>query len=117
MITTAHAHISGVIFLFFPRAFKQKKNEGSTTKDDENSLKGGPALRHIQLSWTDDFWVLALPLVVAPPNLQNQLTLTSEGALNYHGFERSLQTASVGGDRGARKVQPGKVSLQERLDH
>ena len=24
-------------------------------------------------------WVLALPLVVAPPNLQNQLTLTSEG--------------------------------------
>ena len=31
------------------------------------------------------FWVLALPLVVGPPNLQNQLTLTSEGALNYYG--------------------------------
>ena len=34
------------------------------------------------------FWVFALPLIVAPQNLQNQLTLTSEGALNCYGFER-----------------------------
>ena len=34
VITTAHAHKSGVNFHFFPRAFKQKKNSGSTTKDD-----------------------------------------------------------------------------------
>ena len=53
------------------------------------------------------FWVLALPLVVAPPNLQNQLTLTSEGAWNYHGFDRSLQNASVGGE-GLEKYNPGK---------
>ena len=53
------------------------------------------------------FWVLALPLVVAPPNLQNQLTLTSEGAWNYHGFDRSLQNASVWGE-GLEKYNPGK---------
>ena len=52
-------------------------------------------------------WVLALPLVVAPPNLQNQLTLSSESALNYHGFDRSLQNASVGGE-GLEKYNPGK---------
>ena len=63
------------------------------------------------------FWVLALPLVVAPPNLQNQLTLTSEGAWNYHGFDRSLQNASVGGE-GLEKCNPGKsVCHWERLDH
>ena len=60
------------------------------------------------------FWVLALPLVVAPPNLQNQLTSTSEGALNYHGFDRSLQNASVEG-RGS-KSTTRESSLQERLD-
>ena len=37
----------------------------------------------------------------------NQLTLTSEGALNYYGFDRSLQNASVGGD-GLEKYNPGK---------
>ena len=50
---------------------------------------------------------LALPLVVGPPNLQNQLTLTSEGALNYCGFDRSSQTASFGGE-GLEKYNPGK---------
>ena len=53
------------------------------------------------------FWVLALPLVVGPPNLQNQLTLTSEVDLNYHGFDRSSQTASFGGE-GLEKYNPGK---------
>ena len=43
----------------------------------------------------------------SPPNLQNQLTLTSEGVLNYHGFDRSLQNASVGGE-GLEKYNPGK---------
>ena len=39
-------------------------------------------LWHVRLTWTGDFGVLALPLVVAPPNLQNHLTLTSECAFN-----------------------------------
>ena len=52
---------------------------------------------------------LALPLVVAPPNLQNQLTLTSEDALNYHGFDRSLQNASVGGE-GLEKYNPSQFA-------
>ena len=53
------------------------------------------------------FWVLALPLAVGPPNLQNQLTLTSEGTLNYYGFDRSSQNASFGGE-GLEKYNPGK---------
>ena len=44
VITTAHAHKSGVIFHFFPRAFKQKKNKALRPKMTFNSLKGGPAL-------------------------------------------------------------------------
>ena len=52
-------------------------------------------------------WVLALPLVIGPPNLQNQLTLESEGALNYYGFDRSSQNAFLGGER-LEKYNPGK---------
>ena len=74
------------------------------------SVKACPANLH---GW---FWVLALPLVVAPPNLQNQLTWTSEGTLNYYGFNRSLQNASVGGE-GLEKYNPGKSICIERLDH
>ena len=74
------------------------------------SVKACPANLH---GW---FWVLALPLVVAPPNLQNQLTWTSEGTLNYYGFNWSLQNASVGGE-GLEKYNPGKSICNERLDH
>ena len=41
MITTAHAHKSGVIFHFFPRAFKQKKNKALRPKMTKIASKGG----------------------------------------------------------------------------
>ena len=50
---------------------------------------------------------LALPLIVAPPKVQNQLTLTCEGTLKYYGFDRSSQSASVEGE-GLEKYNPGK---------
>ena len=46
VITTAHAHKSGVIFPIFPRAFKQKKKiKALQPKMTEIASKGGPALR------------------------------------------------------------------------
>ena len=48
VITTAHAHKSGVIFHFFPRAFKQKKIKAlwpKMTKIASRGGGGGPALR------------------------------------------------------------------------
>ena len=46
VITTPHAHKSGVIFHIFPIAFKQKKIKALRPKmTKNNSLKGGPALR------------------------------------------------------------------------
>ena len=47
VITTAHAHKSGVIFHFFPRAFKQKKIKAlrpKMTKIASRGGGGGPAL-------------------------------------------------------------------------
>ena len=45
MITTAHAHKSGVIFHFFPRAFKQKKIKALRPKMTKIASRGGgPAL-------------------------------------------------------------------------
>ena len=46
MITTAHAHKSGVIFHLFPRAFKQKKIQALRPKMTKIALRGGggPAL-------------------------------------------------------------------------
>ena len=48
----------------------------------------------------------------SPPNLQNQHTLTSEGALNYHRYDRSLQNAFVGGER-LERYNPGKSVTRE----
>ena len=47
MITTAHAHKSGVIFHFFPRAFKQKKKIKALRPKMTKiaSRGGGPALK------------------------------------------------------------------------
>ena len=44
MITTAHAHKSGVIFHCFPRAFKQKKIKALRPKMTKIASRGGPAL-------------------------------------------------------------------------
>ena len=44
VITTAHAHKSGVIFHFFPRPFKQKKIKALRPKMTKIASKGGPAL-------------------------------------------------------------------------
>ena len=44
MITTAHAHKSGVIFHFFPRPFKQKKIKALRPKMTKIASRG-PALR------------------------------------------------------------------------
>ena len=44
MITTAHAHKSGVIFHFFPRPFKQKKIKALRPKMTKIASRGGPAL-------------------------------------------------------------------------
>ena len=41
MITTAHAHKSGVIFHFFPRAFKQKKIKALRPKMTKIASRGG----------------------------------------------------------------------------
>ena len=43
MITTAHAHKSGVIFIFFSRAFKPKKNKELLRKMTKIASRG-PAL-------------------------------------------------------------------------
>ena len=54
MITTAHAHKSGVIFHIFPRAFKQKKIKALRPKMTKIASRprggggGGPALINIQ---------------------------------------------------------------------
>ena len=40
-----------------------------------------------------------LPLIVAPPNSLNQLTLTSEGDLNCYFFDGSAQNFSGAGER------------------
>ena len=45
VITTAHAHKSGVIFHFFPRACKQKKIKALRLKMTKIASRGGPALR------------------------------------------------------------------------
>ena len=49
VITTAHAHKSGVIFHFFPRAFKQKKIKALRPKMTKIASKGGPALNQLRL--------------------------------------------------------------------
>ena len=56
-----------------------------------------------------DWWfsILALPLIVAQPNLQNQITLAREDALNCCGFDWSSQNASLGGEK-LEKYIPGK---------
>ena len=52
VITTAHAHKSGVIFHFFPRAFKQKKIKALRPKMTKIASRGGggPALMIADLS-------------------------------------------------------------------
>ena len=44
------------------------------------------------------FSVFALPLIVTPPNLQNHLTLASEGYLNNQCFGSSSRNVAVGGE-------------------
>ena len=44
MIPTAHAHKSGVIFHFFPRAFKQKKIKALRPKMTKIASRGGSCL-------------------------------------------------------------------------
>ena len=48
VITTAHAHKSGVIFHFFPRAFKQKKIKALRPKMTKIASRGGSCLKHIK---------------------------------------------------------------------
>ena len=47
MITTAHAHKSGVIFYIFPRAFNQKKKINALRPKMTKIASGGPALRNL----------------------------------------------------------------------
>ena len=47
MITTAHAHKSGVIFHFFPRAFKQKKFKALRPKMTKIASRGGGPLNGV----------------------------------------------------------------------
>ena len=55
VITTAHAHQSGVIFHFFPRAFKQKKIKALRPKMTKIASRGGPALSQLQLRCSNLF--------------------------------------------------------------
>ena len=63
-------------------------------------------LRHVQLAWTSHFG-FGTSTRRSPAKVQNQLTLTCEGTLKYYGFDRSSQSASVGGE-GLEKYNPGK---------
>ena len=55
-------------------------------------------LRHVQQTIRGGFRVFALLLIVTPPNLQNHLTLASEGYLNNQCFGSSSRNVAVGGE-------------------
>ena len=91
-----------MVFIHHKDCLKESllKKHGLWLNYNERSLDGGPPAKRSRRSlWSIKacpatlarwFWVLALPLVIGPPNLQNQLTLTSEGALNRKMFRSTF---------------------------
>ena len=60
------------------------------------------------------FSVFALLLIVTPPNLQNHLTLASEGYLNNRCFGSSSRNVAVGGEGAKSTTQKCQFAMEIR---
>ena len=101
MITTAHAHKSGVIFHFFPRAFKQKKIKALRPKMTKIASRGGPALISFQT------YRRCLP----PPTALTEIKNSSNDNDN-NGLFNCLSNSQSGSRRA---VMPGRFQLMPQL--
>ena len=114
VITTAHAHKSGVIFHFFSRAFKQKKIKALRPKMTKIASRGGPALKNdaeecggtspLFNSFSAHFSLLCLQLEEAPEPASDgrfrrcRSQFTDVGGYKQHGHNMFHEESGIYGN-------------------